>query len=278
MLLVMNKATYEGLPDDLRAILDAHTGMETATLAGKHSTRAGRRQQAAEKRGNKIFTLSEEETARWREKTRPVVDSWLARRRAGRRRGQAAGDGAGVDRQVPAGAEQRPRRWPRAATTAGDRLLRTVDSVSESWPWPGRAPAGAGGAGDGQRARAMADQPGHPRRLRARADRAWRSPCSRSCPSASCAARNLFVDTLHHPAAARGARGLDGFWALVYAAVAALIAARWPWAPRETSPAERAAWCIGLPIGWAIAIAASLAAAGGGRAAHARGVLRGRAR
>jgi TRAP-type C4-dicarboxylate transport system substrate-binding protein len=31
----------------------------------------------AEKRGNEIFVLSEEETQRWREATQPVVDNWL---------------------------------------------------------------------------------------------------------------------------------------------------------------------------------------------------------
>jgi TRAP-type C4-dicarboxylate transport system substrate-binding protein len=76
--VVMNKATYDGLPDDLRTIIDADTGMETAILAGKafdEGSVAGKK--AAEKRGNTITTLSDEETARWREKTRPVVDTWL---------------------------------------------------------------------------------------------------------------------------------------------------------------------------------------------------------
>jgi TRAP-type C4-dicarboxylate transport system substrate-binding protein len=79
MLLAMNKASYEGLPDDLRAIIDAHTGIETAILAGKafdEGSVAGKK--AAEKRGNEITTLSEEEAERWRAKTQPVIDSWLA--------------------------------------------------------------------------------------------------------------------------------------------------------------------------------------------------------
>ena len=83
MLLAMNKARYEGMPDDLRQIIDAHTGMETAILAGKafdEGSLAGKK--AAEKRGNAISTLSEEETARWRAKTRPVVDHWLAAKKS----------------------------------------------------------------------------------------------------------------------------------------------------------------------------------------------------
>jgi hypothetical protein len=34
--------------------------------------------EAAQKRGNEIVTLSAEETARWREKTGPVREAWLA--------------------------------------------------------------------------------------------------------------------------------------------------------------------------------------------------------
>ena len=79
MIVAMNKATYEGMPDDLRAVIDAHSGMETAILAGKAFDEGSvRGREVAEKRGNEIVTLSEEETARWREKTRPVVDKWLA--------------------------------------------------------------------------------------------------------------------------------------------------------------------------------------------------------
>jgi len=78
MLVVMNKNTYAGMPEDLRAVIDAHTGMETAILAGKAFDEGSvNGKKAAEKAGNEILTLSEEEAARWREKTRPVVDGWL---------------------------------------------------------------------------------------------------------------------------------------------------------------------------------------------------------
>jgi hypothetical protein len=67
----------------LRAVIDAHTGMETAILAGKAFDEGSvRGKQAAEKRGNEIVTLSEDETARWREKTRPVIDNWLKAKEA----------------------------------------------------------------------------------------------------------------------------------------------------------------------------------------------------
>jgi TRAP-type transport system periplasmic protein len=83
MLVAMNKAAYEGMPDDLRAVVDAHTGMETAILAGKAFDEGSvNGKKAAEKRGNEIVTLSEEEAARWREETRPVVDNWLKAKEA----------------------------------------------------------------------------------------------------------------------------------------------------------------------------------------------------
>ena len=93
--------------------------METAILAGKAFDEGSvNGKKAAEKRGNEIITLSEDEAARWREKTRPVVDDWLkAKAGAGHRRRRPAGEGAGTDRQVPAGLS----RW-RFARRLSDRL------------------------------------------------------------------------------------------------------------------------------------------------------------
>jgi TRAP-type C4-dicarboxylate transport system substrate-binding protein len=78
-LFVMNKARYEGLPADLRAVIDANSGMELARAAGKvwDDTAPPARELAA-KRGNVIYTLPEEEAVRWREATRPVVETWVA--------------------------------------------------------------------------------------------------------------------------------------------------------------------------------------------------------
>jgi TRAP-type transport system periplasmic protein len=77
-LLVMNKAKYDGLTADLRKVLDANSGLEPAALAGASWDKAGAAaRQMAEKRGNKVFTLPEEEVARWRQATQPVIDAWL---------------------------------------------------------------------------------------------------------------------------------------------------------------------------------------------------------
>jgi len=74
----MNRRTYDGLPADLRAILDANRGMPFSRLAGNAwDLRAARGRAAAEGRGNTILQLSAEEKARWQEATRPVTQNWI---------------------------------------------------------------------------------------------------------------------------------------------------------------------------------------------------------
>jgi TRAP-type C4-dicarboxylate transport system substrate-binding protein len=81
-VLAMNKARYEGMPADLRAVLDAQSGMVAAEAAGTVWDEAALVvRDMVEKRGNVISTLSEEETLRWRERTAPVIDTWLAQAR-----------------------------------------------------------------------------------------------------------------------------------------------------------------------------------------------------
>ncbi len=91
--LVMNKAAYEALPDDLRAILDAESGaaMAQALLSGDVRHDAPGREIAVNA-GNTIITLDEAEVARWKAAAQPVIDRWVAEM-------DAKGiDGAGTDR------------------------------------------------------------------------------------------------------------------------------------------------------------------------------------
>ena len=77
-VLAMNRARYEALPDDLRRVLDEHSGMRLAKMAGEVWDQAAIPAEAkARERGNRILMLEEAEAARWREATRPVVDAWL---------------------------------------------------------------------------------------------------------------------------------------------------------------------------------------------------------
>jgi len=78
-VLAMNRARYEGMPEDLRAVLDANSGQVAAEMAGKvWDEQAEIVSAMVAGRGNTVITLSEEEKARWNEATQPVVDKWVA--------------------------------------------------------------------------------------------------------------------------------------------------------------------------------------------------------
>lgn len=75
----MNKDVYDGMPEDLRAIIDANSGKMASMWAGRaHDTGdvVGRDLMAAD--GNEIATLSEAETARIQALGTQVTDNWIA--------------------------------------------------------------------------------------------------------------------------------------------------------------------------------------------------------
>lgn len=79
IVLVMNKAKYDALPDDLKAILDAESGQKLSKFAAEAMlSRDAPGRKIAEGAGNKIVVLDEAEVARWKEKAAPVVDRWVA--------------------------------------------------------------------------------------------------------------------------------------------------------------------------------------------------------
>lgn len=77
--LAMNKGKYEGLPEDLRAILDKNSGMTFANLAGEMWDTVGAEVRAKVEASGKgtISTISEDEKARWVEATKPVHGKWV---------------------------------------------------------------------------------------------------------------------------------------------------------------------------------------------------------
>jgi TRAP-type transport system periplasmic protein len=77
--LAMNKAKYESLPGDLKAVIDKNSGMKFAELAGNMWDSAGAAVlEMVKKRGNTVAAISEEEKARWIKTTAPVIDGWIA--------------------------------------------------------------------------------------------------------------------------------------------------------------------------------------------------------
>ena len=77
-IFAMNKAKYDGLPPDLKKIIDDNSGLATSKWAGKVMDEGDVPGLAAAKaRNNAIITLDAAETARWKEQAKKVNDSWV---------------------------------------------------------------------------------------------------------------------------------------------------------------------------------------------------------
>ncbi|MBK8082468.1 MAG: TRAP transporter substrate-binding protein [Devosia sp.] len=75
----MNLDSYNRLPDDLKAIIDANSGLETSREFGRvmdQGDAVGLR--IATEAGNNIVQLDEAETARWQAAAQPTIDQWFA--------------------------------------------------------------------------------------------------------------------------------------------------------------------------------------------------------
>ena len=75
--VAMNKASYDKLPADLKKVIDANSGAETAALFG-HAMDAGDKVglSLAQKAGNKIHMLDAVETQTWRRTAAGVRGVW----------------------------------------------------------------------------------------------------------------------------------------------------------------------------------------------------------
>ena len=78
-ILAMNKARYDGLPDDLKAVIDANSGLEFSVFAGGTQSDAdGPSRQIAVDAGNNIITVSGDALNAWKERAQPLYDRWIA--------------------------------------------------------------------------------------------------------------------------------------------------------------------------------------------------------
>jgi TRAP-type C4-dicarboxylate transport system substrate-binding protein len=79
-ILAMNPAKYQGLPAELKAVLDANSGMVAAEMAAKVWDDQGPvvRAMVARRRENTIVQISNAEKERWMIATRPVIDALIA--------------------------------------------------------------------------------------------------------------------------------------------------------------------------------------------------------
>lgn len=92
---VMNRDAYERMPDDLKAVIDANTGVEWAGRFGAAMDADDRvARQLAVDAGNAIHVLDEAETARWRAAAQATIDSWYAETEAAGIAGRALHESA----------------------------------------------------------------------------------------------------------------------------------------------------------------------------------------
>lgn len=77
-ILAMNQAKYDGLPADLKKIIDANSGADPSAWVGKifaEDAHPGRK--SAEVRKNTFYTLPAAELQRWDKATAVVTDEWV---------------------------------------------------------------------------------------------------------------------------------------------------------------------------------------------------------
>lgn len=75
-LLAMNKNKYESLPDNLKQVIDNHSGMAMAQAVGKVWDQA--ELTGLEAAQGTFYQIEGEELERWKAVTAPVIDSWIA--------------------------------------------------------------------------------------------------------------------------------------------------------------------------------------------------------
>ncbi|KPQ07811.1 MAG: TRAP-type C4-dicarboxylate transport system, periplasmic component [Rhodobacteraceae bacterium HLUCCA12] len=75
----MNPDAYEALPEDLRAVIDDNSGIETSGWVGRvmHEADAPAREIAVDE-GNEIITIEGDALEAWREAAAPVREDWIA--------------------------------------------------------------------------------------------------------------------------------------------------------------------------------------------------------
>ena len=79
-VLAMNKAKYDGLSDELKAVVDANSGLDFSVFAGGTQADAdGPSRQVAVDLGNNILTVDAETAAsEWQPLVQPIYDRWVA--------------------------------------------------------------------------------------------------------------------------------------------------------------------------------------------------------
>jgi TRAP-type C4-dicarboxylate transport system substrate-binding protein len=77
-IFAMNKAKYESLPADLKAVIDRNSGLEASANAGRiwDASAPPARKQAVD-RGNVFYTIPASELDHWMRAAQPLYDDWV---------------------------------------------------------------------------------------------------------------------------------------------------------------------------------------------------------
>ena len=262
-VLAMNKPKYEGLPADLKAILDKNSGAAAAIVAGRAwDDQAIVVSEMVKARGNTMIVLTDEEAARWRKATEPVIENWL---KTTKERGL---DGGKLLDSARAAIEEIRER---SLSAPQDILAEVVAAAGARDRRRGarRAPARARRRLRTRRHRPPRHDERSPALDRRRsASTAISSSCrwgSRSPSSPSCrSARRIAATSWSTPSRPGFRQGpqaaLDALWDLVYAAFAAFLAWRLAIGAAEAYSSRTTSMVLELPIDYAIAACAAIAA------------------
>ncbi len=104
IVAAMNRDRYESLPEDLRAIIDEHSGLALTTLAAEQMLAGDAPGRAlAVANGTQVVTLDKAEVARWKAAAEPVVADWIGEMEARGIDGRAAIEQANalIDKHQP---------------------------------------------------------------------------------------------------------------------------------------------------------------------------------
>ena len=78
-IMAMNRDVYNSLPDDLKAVIDTHSGLEFSVFAGRtQSGQDGPARELAIDNGNNIITLKGDKVAEWQQAVEPIYARWIA--------------------------------------------------------------------------------------------------------------------------------------------------------------------------------------------------------
>lgn len=78
--LVMNERKYDGMSDDLRAVIDAHSGADLSRrLGAQFDGFEAFGKSIVEKQGNEIHMIEAAEILKWRDMATPIYDKWIGK-------------------------------------------------------------------------------------------------------------------------------------------------------------------------------------------------------